>query len=306
MLLEPREVPLGGPRAMLVRRTLPHKAIRTIGAFCFVDHYGPSLGEPMVVPPHPHTGLQTVSWLLSGTLDHRDSVGSVQRVHPGELNLMTAGRGIAHSEYSVGEEALHGVQLWVALPEASRHQEPHFEHHADLPTTDHSGTELRVVMGDVLGLRSPAATYSPLLCAELRLPSGRRRLPVATAFEHGVLLIDGDLAVDGTSVPRASLIHRPPGTEALGLASSGGATALLLGGAPLEEDLLMWWNFVGRTHEEIVSARDAWASGRFGSVVDDARDPLPAPDLPGVRLKPRPNRPSRPEGVADSIPPGVF
>jgi redox-sensitive bicupin YhaK (pirin superfamily) len=306
MLLEPREVPLGGPRAMLVRRTLPHKAIRTIGAFCFVDHYGPNRGEPMVVPPHPHTGLQTVSWLLSGTIDHRDSVGSVQRIHPGELNLMTAGAGIAHSEYSAGDDALHGVQLWVALPEGARHQTPHFEHHADLPTTVRDGLEVRVVMGDLLGLRSPAATYSPLVCAELRLRPGRHRLPVESGFEHGLLLVDGDLVVDGTTVARTALLHRPPGIDALDLTSSGGATALLIGGEPLAEDLLMWWNFVARTHEEIVAARDAWASGRFAPVVDDARDPLPAPDLPGVRLKPRPNRPARPEGVADSIPPGVF
>ena len=291
---------------MLVRRTLPHKAIRTVGAFCFVDHYGPTLGEPMVVPPHPHTGLQTVSWLLSGTIDHRDSVGSVQRIQPGELNLMTAGHGIAHSEYSVGDDVLHGVQLWVALPEGGRHQAPHFEHHADLPTSDHAGIEVRVVMGDLLGLRSPAATYSPLICAELRLQPGRHRLPVASEFEHGLLLIDGDLDVDGMPVPRAALLHRTPGVEALDLVSPGGATVLLIGGEPLGEDLLMWWNFVGRTHEEIVAARDAWASGGFGSVVDDPRAPLPAPDLPGVRLKPRANRPVRPAGVADSIPPGVF
>ena len=178
----------------------------------------------MVVPPHPHTGLQTVSWLLSGTIDHRDSVGSVQRIHPGELNLMTAGQGIAHSEYSVGDGPLHGVQLWVALPEASRHQDPHFEHHADLPTIDHGGMEVRVVMGDLLGLRSPAATYSPLLCAELRLQPERHRLPVSPGFEHGLLLIDGDLTVGGTSVPRTALMHLRPGSDALDLASRGGAT----------------------------------------------------------------------------------
>lgn len=306
MLLAPREVPLGGPRAMTVRRTLPHKVVRTIGAFCFVDHYGPSSGDDMVVPPHPHTGLQTVSWLLSGAIDHRDSVGSVRRVHPGELNLMTAGHGIAHSEYSAGDEPLHGIQLWVALPEAARHQAPHFEHHADLPRVGVDGLSAVVVMGQLLGVTSPAATYSPLVCVEVQLAPGQHRLPVHPSFEHGLLLVDGDLVVQDESVPATAMAHCSPGVETLALDSDGGATALLVGGVPFAEDLLMWWNFVGRSHDEITAAREAWASGdpRFGAVPGDDLTPLPAPDLPSVRLKPRPNR--QPSGLADSIPPGVF
>lgn len=306
MLLAPREVPLGGPRAMTVRRTLPHKVLRTIGAFCFVDHYGPSSGDDMVVPPHPHTGLQTVSWLLSGVIDHRDSVGSVQRVHPGELNLMTAGHGIAHSEYSAGDEPLHGIQLWVALPEATRHQAPHFEHHADLPSVVDDGLSVTVVMGQLLEATSPAATYSPLVCAEVQVAPGRHHLPVQESFEHGLLLVDGDLTVQDEPVPATSMVHCAPGVDGLELGSAAGATALLIGGVPFAEDLLMWWNFVGRSHDEIVAAREAWASldARFGAVVDDDLPPLPAPDLPSVRLKPRPNR--QHSGLADSIPPGVF
>src|SRR3954467_15652783 len=165
-LLEPREVPLGGPRAMLVHRTLPHRDIRASGAGCFAGPYAPTGGGPaMHVPPHPHIGLQTVTWLLAGDVEHRDSVGSRQLVHPGELNVMTAGEGIAHSEDTVSpvDEDLHGVQLWIALPDADRRQEPHFEHHADLPVLQSEGVTATVFVGELDGARSAAAAYSPLL-----------------------------------------------------------------------------------------------------------------------------------------------
>lgn len=153
-LLEPREVPLGGPRAMTVRRTLPHKQIRTVGAWCFLDHYGPDHNR-MSVPPHPHIGLQTVSWLLAGEVEHRDSVGSVQRILPGELNVMTAGHGIAHSEYAVSDPsvAMHGVQLWVALPAEYRDRAPAFEHHSDLPVVEGGGLRATVMVGEFAGER---------------------------------------------------------------------------------------------------------------------------------------------------------
>jgi len=296
--LEAREVPLGGPRAMLVRRTLPHRALRTIGPFCFVDHYGPSPtvgdgGHPMVVPPHPHAGLQTVSWLLSGAVDHHDSIGSIQHIAPGELNLMTAGRGIAHSEYSVGEQPLHGVQLWIALPDAVRHQDPHFEHHGDLPQVILEGVSARVVMGAFLGAESKAQTYSPLVCSELGLSVGRHRLPVEPTFEYGVLALSDGLNVEGERVEHGSLRYLSPGADELGLTVDVETTVLLIGGLPFDEDLLMWWNFVGRTHEDVAQARTDWASGseRFGTVVEDDRSPMRAPKLPPVRLRPRPQHP---------------
>jgi redox-sensitive bicupin YhaK (pirin superfamily) len=283
---------------MYVRRTLPHRTLRTIGAFCFVDHYGPSPtsgddGHPMVVPPHPHTGLQTVSWLLSGTVDHRDSLGSVQRISPGELNLMTAGNGIVHSEYSVGDAPLHGVQLWIAMPDAARHQEPHFEHHGDLPHVVADGFGAQVVMGALLGGESKARTYSPLVCAELHLSAGRHRLPVEPSFEHGVLALSDLVSVAGEQVERGSLRYLPPGVDELELATDSDTTALLIGGVPFDEELLMWWNFVGRTHDEIEQARADWetASGRFGTVAYDDRAPMSAPELPTVRLRSRPQRP---------------
>ena len=294
--LEPREVPLGGQRAIFVRRTLPHRDIRMIGAFCFVDHYGPSPttgpdGHPMAVPPHPHSGLQTVSWLLSGTIDHRDSAGFMQRVRPSELNLMTAGHGIAHSEYSVGETPLHGLQLWVALPDEARDQTPHFEHHGDLPLVHDSGLNVRVILGSLMGETSKALAYTPIVCVEVTADAGRHRLSVDPAFEHGLLPLDQDIVLNDVVVPRGSLRHEPPGATGLEIDVAHRTRLLLIGGAPFQEELLMWWNFVARTHDEIVDARETWESGhRFGAVVDDESAPLRAPQIPTVRLKPRPSR----------------
>ena len=304
-LIEPRLVPLGGPRAALVRRTLPARGRSLIGPWCFVDHYGPtdlSTRPGMTVPPHPHTGLQTVTWLFSGDVEHRDSVGSVQEIRPGQLNLMTAGRGISHSEVSVpGTRLLHGVQLWVALPDARRHGAPGFEHHADLPVVELGdlGAEAVVIMGSLGGQTSPATAYSPIVAAELLLPAGSRvELPVDSAFEHGLLVDSGDVEVDGEAVPSWSLAYVAPGRSGITVSASASASArlLLLGGAPFAEDILMWWNFVARTHEEVVAARDEWQAGleegseRFGRVEGFDGPPLPAPQLPRVRLVPRSQR----------------
>jgi redox-sensitive bicupin YhaK (pirin superfamily) len=288
--LEPREVPLGGPRAMTVRRTLPHKRIRTVGAWCFVDHYGPDDVE-MSVPPHPHIGLQTVSWLLAGEVEHRDSLGSLQRVRPGELNVMTVGHGIAHSEYSVGSGPLHGVQLWVALTDDQRTREPAFAHHGDLPVVDGDGLRATVMVGGFAGEVSPAVTYSPLMGAEVEL-SGEVALPLEPDFEYAVLAVDADVTVGGERVPRGGLQYLGWGGAQVLVSAAPRARVLLLGGEPLAEDLLMWWNFVGRTHEEIVQARAEWEAGtpRFGAVPGDPHPRLPAPAMPTVALKPRPSR----------------
>lgn len=291
-LLEPREVPLGGPRAMLVRRTLPHKQIRTVGAWCFIDHYGPDLHR-MSVPPHPHTGLQTVSWLLSGEVEHRDSLGSLQMIRPGELNVMTAGHGIAHSEYAVGDARvpMHGLQLWVALTQDHRHMAPAFEHHADLPAVEEYGLRATVMMGEIGGLASPATTYSPLFAADVTV-SGDASLPLVSGFEYAVLALDAEVEVNGHHVPHARLQYLGWGADRLRLTSTQPSRLLILGGEPLEEDLLMWWNFVGRTHHEIEQDREQWQAddARFGPVLDDPNPRLPAPPMPTVRLKPRPSR----------------
>lgn len=208
-LLTARDVPLGGPRAMTVRRTIPQKVRSLVGAWCFCDHYGPddvARSAGMQVPPHPHTGLQTVTWLFAGEILHRDSVGSLETVRPGELNLMTAGQGISHSEESPAQgrpPVLHGVQLWTALPSSALGVEPHFEHHADLPVATLDGGQVRVFMGELGALASPARTYSPLVGAQVDLePGGRVELDVDPTFEHALLVDVGNVTFAGVVVPR--------------------------------------------------------------------------------------------------------
>jgi len=299
-ILEPRDVPLGGPRAMTVRRTLPQRRRSLIGGWCFVDHYGPddvSSSGGMRVPPHPHTGLQTVSWLFEGEIDHRDSVGSHALVRPGELNLMTAGHGISHSEVSTpGTERLHGVQLWVALPSVSRDVAPFFEHHAPVAAPLGAAT-VRTFVGSLAGSGTSATVFSPLLGAEIVVPAGATiEVPVEESFEHGVLVDTGEVIVDDVEVPLWHLAYLAPGRSVLTLHASSDARVVLLGGEPLGEQIVMWWNFIGRSHDEIVAFRADWqgdviagddADGRFGTVEGYDGSPLPAPELPTVRLRPR-------------------
>ncbi|HWC82923.1 MAG TPA: pirin family protein [Pseudonocardiaceae bacterium] len=296
-MLEPREVPLGGPRAMLVRRTLPSRARSTVGAWCFADSYGPDdiTGRVgMAVPPHPHIGLQTVTWLLDGEVRHRDGLGNDQLIRPGQLNLMTAGRGIAHAEHSPsGHSArLHGVQLWIALPDAARDIQPRFEHHATLPGDE----SITVLIGQLAGGVSPARTHSPLLGAEIMVSAGKPvRIPLEPEFEHAVLAAAQPVCVDGAPVPVGALRCLPPGRRELVIDAESTTRALLIGGQPFTEPVLMWWNFVARDHSEIVAARKDWEaaraegpSARFAAVAAEAGAALPAPALPTVRLRPRP------------------
>ncbi len=299
-----REVPLGGPRAMTVRRTLPQRARSLIGAWCFADHYGPddvARTGGMDVPPHPHTGLQTVSWLFSGEIEHRDTTGAHAFVRPGELNLMTGGSGVAHSEVSTSASGtLHGVQLWTALPETARHAPRAFVHHVpDVIRLD--GAAARVLVGSLAGVTSPVATHTPLLGAELVLdPGARLVLDVSPGFEHGVLVDEGPVLLGDAELARTELGYLGPGPATLTLANPGGrpARVMLLGGEPFPEPVVMWWNFIGRTHEEIAGYREEWETGsaRFGQVegYGGAVQRLPAPPLPSVRLKPR-LTPPRPE-----------
>ncbi|MDT0331504.1 pirin family protein [Nocardiopsis lambiniae] len=304
-LLLPREVPLGGPRAMPVRRALPGKHRRMIGAWCFADVYGPddvSAGEGMQVPPHPHIGLQTISWLVRGSVHHRDSLGSDRLVRPGRLNLMSAGHGIAHSERTPADAPalLHGAQLWVALPDGARDGAPVFEHHADLPVFEVPGARVTVLVGEVAGHRSAATAHTPLVGAEVLVePGARVRLPLDADFEHGVLPLDAPVSLLGHRVEAGALLYLGQGRTEVELSvpeSAEPAHLLLLGGEPFTEDLVMWWNFVGRDHDEIVAARDAWEAGRtapgegrrFGAVIGDDGAALPAPGLPNARLRPRP------------------
>ncbi|CAL9637083.1 pirin family protein [Streptomyces sp. enrichment culture] len=293
-VLTARDVPLGGPRAMRVRRTLPQRARTLIGAWCFADHYGPDdvTGTGgMDVAPHPHTGLQTVSWLFSGEIEHRDSLGSHAYVRPGELNLMTGGHGISHSEVSTpNTTVLHGVQLWVALPREHQDAARDFQHHVPQPVPLDGG-EVRVFLGSLAGVTSPVRTFTPLLGAEVTLaPGAVTTLDLDPAHEHGVLVDTGDVLVGDTAVQPAELGYAAPGRTALTLTNRGpeAARLVLLGGPPFDEEIVMWWNFIGRSHEDIVRAREDWTNGtRFGEVHGYDGAPLPAPELPNTPLKPR-------------------
>ena len=282
---------------MTVRRTLPNRTRTMVGAWCFLDHYGPddvSETGGMSVPPHPHTGLQTVSWLFDGEIEHRDSTGAHALVRPGQLNLMTAGRGIQHSEVSTpASSTLHGVQLWVALPESARNQSPHFDAVAGRRQKVGDGV-VTLFMGslaDVGLVRAP--TYTKLLAAQIDLPAhGSMTLKLASTCEHAVLVDTGRVVTDDGDIPTHHLGILPTGHHTWTLrAGDSPVRAILIGGEPLGEEIVMWWNFVGRSHNDIVEARNSWQDGltdgsqRFGHL--DHMPPLPAPELPTVTLKSR-------------------
>jgi hypothetical protein len=303
VVLPYRDVPLGGPRAMPVRRSLPQRGQSLIGAWCFVDHYGPddvSVTGGMVVPGHPHTGLQTVSWLFSGEVEHRDTTGVHAFVRPGQLNLMTAGSGIAHSEYSTpGTIVLHGAQLWIALPAAHQFADPGFAHY-EPPFVDIEGGQARVFLGSLFGQASPVPVYSPLVGAELTLAPGRSLdVEVNPRYEHGFLCDTGDPAVAGAHAKPGEIVFHPAGATSITVTASAREPAriLVLGGEPFGEQIVMWWNFIGRSHEEVVGFREDWqrqraglptgTPARYGTFPASWTDTLAAPELPNVRLRAR-------------------
>ncbi|MDN5820688.1 MAG: pirin family protein [Brachybacterium sp.] len=361
VLLEPREVPLGGPRGMTVHRTLPARRTSLLGAWCFVDHFGPddvSASGGMQVARHPHTGLATVSWLFEGAITHRDSIGNHALVRPGEVDIMVAGSGITHSEFSVADTTiLHGVQLWYALPDRARFRAPHF----DISTPPEIGTaeaRARVGLGafrattedgTVLRDRSDVQTDTALSMAQLDLRAGRTlRIDLDPGHEYGLLVDRGaarlraDLPSPGlpgaglpsadqptvdrpgaggreTTIASRELVMLPDGATQLTLRAEAGEDlrAMLLGGEPLGEDIIMWWNFVGRTHQEIeqfraryqaeigaeLSLEDAPIADialerggleeedeQFGPFPANTPDALPAPRLPHGHLRSRGRR----------------
>jgi redox-sensitive bicupin YhaK (pirin superfamily) len=299
MLIEPRTVKLTTRTGVEVRRTVPHAKLKMIGAWCFVDHFGPTeQTDGMVVAAHPHTGLQTATWLFEGHIEHRDSIGSVQLITPGQLNLMTAGHGISHSEVSLADtKLLHAVQLWIALPKGSIDIAPAFEHQSDLPQLEMAqGASATVIAGEFMGHRAHTKIFSPLLGVELRLKAGTSiELPLKPNFEHGFLAVQGEVQVNQTEVPISAIEFIEVGaTSATIAAGAEDSIILLLGGEPFGEKILMWWNFIGRTHADIVSAREQWNAhesvaqgGRFGKFADNIGGWLPAPELPNVTLNPR-------------------
>ncbi|WP_434811427.1 pirin family protein [Microbacterium sp. bgisy189] len=295
LLLEARDVPLGGVRGMAVHRSLPQRDLPMVGAWCFLDRFGPQT-TTMRVEPHPHIGLQTVTWPLEGEVRHRDTVGSDVVVRRGALNLMTSGAGIAHSEYSLGDGdvPLDALQLWVALPEARRHGAPDFERHEHLPTVDlGDGATATVVVGSFAGVTSPATMHTPIVGAELFVPAGSRvALPLNPDWEHALVAVAGDPLVEHTTLPDQALLYLGIHRDAAQITAERDTTLFLIGGAPFDDEIVMWWNFVARSHDEIVAAREAWEADadRFGHVVGHGDERIPAPPMPGVRLTRRRRR----------------
>lgn len=263
-LFDSREAVVG---ALTVQRALPQRTRRTVGAWCFLDHAGPvsSAEAGAGIGPHPHIGLQTVTWVLSGEFLHRDSLGSEQLIRPGELNLMTAGHGIVHAEERIGTSPTHIAQLWVAQPAATRDGAPAFEHHDDLPRVELDDAVATVLVGQLGDARSPARRDTDHVGADVALRGGAT-IPLRATDEHVIVPLEGVIEADGRAVGPARLAYFPPGRDEVELRAPDGARLLLLGGIPFEERILMWWNYVARTREEITEAHAAWTSrrDRFG------------------------------------------
>lgn len=258
--------------AFQVRRALPRRTRRTVGPWCFIDHMGPVMLDErgLAVAPHPHIGLQTVTWLTAGEALHRDSLGTEQVIVPGQLNLMTAGHGVSHSEEGTGRASgeLHGVQLWVAQPTATRDGTPAFEHHADLAQVELDAGVATILVGELAGVVSPARRDTDHAGIDLDLRGGRTVIPVRVDYEHALVVLSGAFSVDGVVVAPGHLAYLGVGRDEIVLTSHEPTRAILVGGVPFEEPVLMWWNFVARTRDEIVGAQRDWTTGdgRFGTV----------------------------------------
>ena len=275
-----------------VRRALPAAHCKSIGPFVFFDAFGPvslPAGKGLDVRPHPHIGLATVTYLFEGEVLHRDSLGCEQLIHPGQVNLMTAGRGISHSEESPRGRAgrFHSAQLWIALPDAERHREPDFHHYPDLPLIERGGFRITVLAGSCDGERSPARVYTPILGLDVATRgSAKTTLPLDPAFEHAALTLEGAPGLNGERLEPGTLLYLGTGRASLDLASAAASRMLLIGGVPFGEEILLWWNFVARAPEEMEAATRDWIEGRrFGQVHGARGKPLIAPDLKGLHLR---------------------
>ncbi len=280
---------LGG---FTVRRVLPQKKRAMVGPFIFVDEFGPAqldIGRDLGVRPHPHIGLATVTYLFTGAIDHRDSLGTFQTIHPGEVNLMTAGRGIVHSERSPADEMaggarLFGMQTWLALPDALEDTEPAFENIGcpALPTVDDGKVSAKIIMGSLWGQTAPTTCHSPTIYADIVLQAGGA-IPIdSPADERAVMLVDGDAAIDGLPLEPYLLYLIAPGAKPK-LESISGARAMLLGGADFASERHVWWNFVGSSNARIRDAADRWNRGAFPKVPGDEHEFIPIPEVPLTR-----------------------
>ncbi len=277
-----------------IRRALPNKARRMIGAWCFLDHAGPvtvKSHDEFRVGPHPHIGLQTFTWMIEGEILHRDSLGYEQVLRPGQVNLMTAGNGISHSEESLPITApsrLHMAQLWIAMPDSSRHMPPAFQHYPDLPVLQQDGFTITVLAGKLLDHASPVQVYSPLLGLDLACTGNNEtRLPLNPAFEHGVLVLDGQIIIEGEALESGTLLYLGADRTHIKIQSLANARLLLLGGEPFAEQVVLWWNFVARSEAELIQATNDWnSSDRFGDVNGYDGERLVAPSVDALGRSP--------------------
>jgi redox-sensitive bicupin YhaK (pirin superfamily) len=284
LVIVPRSVDLGG---FSVRRALPHVKRRMVGPFIFFDHFGPVeflSGQGIDVRPHPHIGLATVSFLFDGEIMHRDSLGSLAAIHPGDVNLMTAGRGIVHSERTAadhrdGGERLHGLQLWVAMPAADEEITPTFAHHdqAELPIVAGDGKIVRIVIGSLYGKRSPVPTLCDTIFADAALTPGAV-LPIdAHTQERALYVVTGEVDIAGDRFAAGRLLIFRPG-DAMTVTAASEARVVLVGGAAMDGPRHIWWNFVSSRKERIEQAKADWKLGRFDTVPGDEAEFIPLPD----------------------------
>lgn len=270
---------------LAIQRALPHAERRMIGAWCFFDHFGPlnlKTGKELDVGPHPHIGLQTFTWTLAGEILHRDSLGSEQVIRPGEVNLMTAGSGISHSEESCSKGLIQGVQLWIALPDSARQGPADFAHHAELPIHEQDGLRITVVAGEAFNQKAPPKVYSPLVGLNLHaLQKASTILPLNPQFEYGLLVLRGKTTFENETLEPGTLLYLGCGRRHLPLTIDQDSQVFLIGGEPFKEEILLWWNFVGRNKAEMIQATQDWETGsRFGEVKGYIGSRLVAPKLP--------------------------
>lgn len=275
-------------KGTVIKRALPSREKRMIGAWCFLDHAGPvhfEAGEGLDVGPHPHIGLQTFTWMIEGTMLHSDSLGTVdQLIRPKQVNLMTAGHGISHTEVAPATETkMHAAQLWIALPDSKINMAPQFDHYPELPVVEKDGVEFTILVGEFLNTTSPVKVHTELLGVDLTAKTATKtRLNLNPKFEYAFMALEGTAVVNGHELDQDNLVVLEPGLTELDIEIHAGGRILLLGGEPFESPILLWWNFVGRTQEELRIAREQWINQdpRFGSIPSYKGASLKAPAFP--------------------------
>lgn len=274
-------------RGTIIKRALPSRQKRMIGAWCFLDHAGPvtfEKGDGLDVGPHPHIGLQTFTWMIEGTMLHQDSVGSELLIKPKQVNLMTAGYGISHTEVAPDTETkMHAAQLWIALPDDKINMAPRFDHYPELPVIEKEGVEFTVLVGEFLNVKSPVAVHTELLGVDLAAKAPTiTRLVLNPKFEYGFMALEGSATINGHELNSDNMLVLESGIIEIDVQIHADSRVLLLGGEPFESPILLWWNFVGRTQEDIEHAREQWINhdARFGTIPNYQGARLEAPALP--------------------------